>query len=53
MTDQERDAKRWRILMIMIDEDQVRPMAAFCRESGLDSDELTERVDQYFDKVIE
>lgn len=53
MTDEQRDAKLWRILMIMIDEDQVRPMVPFCRESGLDSEELTERVEKYFDKEIE
>jgi hypothetical protein len=53
MTEQERDAKRWRILMIMIDEDQVRPMTEGCDPGGLLSNELTESVDRHIDKEIE
>lgn len=53
MTAEQLDALRWRILMIMIDEDQVRPMTEGCDPGGLLSNELTESVDRHIDKEIE
>jgi hypothetical protein len=52
MTAEQLDALRWRILMIMIDEDQVRPMTEGCDPGGLLSNELTESVDRHINKEI-